>query len=109
MSNPGMPRIRIDDIYQIGIVVKDIKKAVERYWTTLGVGPWRIHRTRPSILREVIVRGKPAVISMRVAFAQSGPVQVELIEPLEGPSIYKEFIAEKGEGLHHIPVAGRGP
>jgi len=25
-----------------------------------------------------------------------------LIEPLEGPSVYKEFLAKKGEGLHHL-------
>jgi 4-hydroxyphenylpyruvate dioxygenase-like putative hemolysin len=39
---------------------------------------------------------------MRLAIAQVGSLQLELIEPLEGPSVYKEFLAEKGEGLHHI-------
>jgi selenophosphate synthetase-related protein len=29
-------------------------------------------------------------------------MQLELIEPLEGPSIYTEHLASKGEGLHHI-------
>jgi 4-hydroxyphenylpyruvate dioxygenase-like putative hemolysin len=37
-----------------------------------------------------------------VAFANAGSVMMELIEPLRGPSIYKEFLAEKGEGLHHV-------
>jgi methylmalonyl-CoA/ethylmalonyl-CoA epimerase len=102
MSTAVVPRIRIGAISQIGIVVNDVAKAVERYWTTLGVGPWRIYRIEPPILEEVTLRGKPVVISMRVALAQSGPVQLELIEPLEGPSIYAEFLAERGEGLHHI-------
>jgi 4-hydroxyphenylpyruvate dioxygenase-like putative hemolysin len=39
---------------------------------------------------------------MRLAIAQVGALQVELIQPLEGPSIYKEFLAERGEGLHHL-------
>ena len=105
--SPAMPKIRIGDIYQIGIVVKDIQRAVERYWKTLGVGPWRIYRIEPPTLGEVFVRGKPVVISIRAAFAQSGPVQLELIEPLEGPSIYREFLAEKGEGLHHVQSRAR--
>jgi methylmalonyl-CoA/ethylmalonyl-CoA epimerase len=53
-------------------------------------------------MRNVTVRGKPVVVSGRVAYAQSGPVQLELIEPPEGPSIWKEFLEEKGEGLHHV-------
>jgi methylmalonyl-CoA/ethylmalonyl-CoA epimerase len=33
-----------------------------------------------------------------------GPIVVELIQPVEGPSIYKEWLETKGEGLHHIAV-----
>ena len=39
---------------------------------------------------------------MRVALAQIGPMQIELIQPLEGESIYAEFIREHGYGIHHI-------
>jgi methylmalonyl-CoA/ethylmalonyl-CoA epimerase len=102
MNRPVEPRIQIGEIYQIGIVVHDVTMAVERYWKTLGVGPWHIYRIEPPILQDVTIRGKPVEISMRVALAHSGPVQLELIEPLDGPSIYREFLTERGEGLHHI-------
>lgn len=102
MNRPIEPKIQIGEIYQIGIVVNNVATAVERYWTTLGVGPWHIYRIEPPILEEVTLRGKPIVIAMRVALAQSGSLQLELIEPLEGPSIYQEFLMERGEGLHHI-------
>ena len=36
------------------------------------------------------------------AIAQNGKIQLELIQPLEGPSIWKEFLEKRGEGLHHI-------
>jgi hypothetical protein len=26
----------------------------------------------------------------------------ELLQPLEGPSIYREWLEERGEGLHHV-------
>lgn len=97
-----MPRIRIGEIYQIGIVVKDAWKAAEHYWETLGVGPWQIGSLRPPAICDVTVHGKPVEVSVRGATAQSGPVQLELIEPFEGPSIWKEFLDEKGGGLHHV-------
>ncbi len=39
---------------------------------------------------------------MRLAFIETGAVQIEFIEPLEGDNIYSEFLEEKGEGLHHL-------
>jgi methylmalonyl-CoA/ethylmalonyl-CoA epimerase len=40
---------------------------------------------------------------MRLAFCFSDNVQHELIQPLDGPSIYHDFLAERpGGGLHHI-------
>lgn len=38
---------------------------------------------------------------MRLAFIQTGAVQIEFIRPLECDSIYSELM-EKGEGLHHL-------
>jgi len=39
---------------------------------------------------------------MKLALAPVGSMKLELIQPLEGESIYKEFLEEKGEGVHHI-------
>jgi hypothetical protein len=35
-----------------------------------------------------------------------GSVQWELVQPLDERSIYAEFLAAKGEGLHHVAVGG---
>jgi hypothetical protein len=37
-----------------------------------------------------------------VAITWVGDMQFELVQPLTGPSIYFEFLDERGEGLHHI-------
>jgi 4-hydroxyphenylpyruvate dioxygenase-like putative hemolysin len=39
---------------------------------------------------------------MRLALANIGKVQWELIEPLDDLSIYAEFLKKHGEGLHHV-------
>jgi catechol 2,3-dioxygenase-like lactoylglutathione lyase family enzyme len=102
MSNPVVPKMKIGDISQIGIVVRDLQKAVDNYRATLGIGPWMTMKLEPPLLADVTMRGKPVEASMVAAIAQSGSIQLELIQPLEGPSIWKEFLEEKGEGQHHV-------
>jgi len=98
---PPQP-IKLGDVIQVGLVVKDLRESMERYWKLLGIGPWNIYTYAPPMLREATVRGKRVDYSMRLAHSMAGPVQIELIQPLEGPSIYTEHLAQKGEGLHHI-------
>jgi hypothetical protein len=31
-----------------------------------------------------------------------GDVQLELVQPVEGPSIYRDWLDRHGEGLHHL-------
>ena len=56
MSNLIIPKIKIGEITQIGIIVKDLQKAVYNYWATLGIGPWQIVRMEPPILTDVTLR-----------------------------------------------------
>ena len=48
--------------------------------------------------------GEPAAFAFRLALAMVGTTQWELIEPLDDKSMYADFLAEKGEGLHHIAL-----
>ena len=90
-------------------MVRDLQKAADNYWGNLGIGPWNIVRMEPPVLKEVIMRGKPVEASMLAGVAQNGSIQLELIQPLEGPSIWKEFLEEKGEGLHHVQSLVKDP
>lgn len=91
-------------ISQIAIVVRDIEEALERYHRTLGWGPWNVYRHEPPSLHDTYLHGEPTEYSMIGAETHVGPIVVELLQPLEGPSIYKEWLDEHGEGLHHIAV-----
>lgn len=95
-------KVKLKTIDQVCVVVRDIQKAVEQYWQILGIGPWSIYTVKPPELKDTTVRGNPTVFSMKLAFAKVGSMMLELIQPLEGESLYKEFLAEKGEGIHHV-------
>jgi methylmalonyl-CoA/ethylmalonyl-CoA epimerase len=95
-------KVKIKQVLQIGVVVNDLQEAMERYWNVFGIGPWQIYTFAPPFVKETILRGKPVPYTMRLALAQVGNIEWELIQPLEGPSVYKEFLKQKGGGLHHV-------
>jgi methylmalonyl-CoA/ethylmalonyl-CoA epimerase len=91
-------------VFQIAIVVENLEKAVETYWRLLGVGPWQIYTYAKPLVKEMTYRGQPADYKMRIALAQVGPLCIELIETLEGPTVYADFVRERGYGVHHLGV-----
>lgn len=86
----------------MGIVVHDLDKSMENYQNAFGIGPWGTMNIDPSIFSDMTYHGRPAQHRFRAAFAMVGPLQLELIEPVEGDNIFSDFLKEHGEGLHHL-------
>jgi Glyoxalase/Bleomycin resistance protein/Dioxygenase superfamily len=88
------------DMRQMGIVVRDIEAAMRHWVDVCGVGPW-FHTDRMAF-HEFSYRGKPCQIHAAGAFANSGDVQIELIEQkCQTPSMYLDFLAKGREGVQH--------
>lgn len=87
---------------QNGYVVRDIERAMQFWSETLGVGPFYVLRNIE--FRNFHYRGQPSrppVIT--VAFANSGDLQIELIQQHnDAPSAYREFLSAGREGMQHI-------
>jgi len=84
---------------QIGVVVKNIDETIKYYEEAFGFGPFEIRYVDYST---ATYYGKVAGYRGKRAFFNLGPVQIELIELLDGKTIHESFLKEKGEGLHHI-------
>ena len=95
-------KINVSRLIQACILVKDVQQTIEDYWNTFGIGPWEVFEHGEPIIHDLTYRGKPGSFSHKVAFTMVGPAQLELIEPVSGQNIYSDFIAEHGEGLHHL-------
>jgi methylmalonyl-CoA/ethylmalonyl-CoA epimerase len=92
------------NVMQIGIVVKDIDQTISKLTEILGLGPFR-RITYPPIDRQDVQTeyyGLPGDFSAHFAFTQVGSIELELIQPLEGKSVWADFFQKHGEGLHHI-------
>ena len=89
------------DVRQNGYVVRDIESAL-RHWTeVLGVGPFWYFEQAP--VEDFRYRGEPSDVVVSIGLAQSGPLQIELIQQRnDAPSMYRDFLAAGHEGLQHI-------
>ena len=83
----------------IGVVVKDIDKAVEHF-KSLGIGPFEELKGSP--LKERIGFSSVDDIKLKIMIAPLGPVKLEVIQPSKGESVHQKFLDEKGEGLQHL-------
>lgn len=99
MTEETKSAIKLPPVEQVGIVVRDIDKAIEFYSATFGWGPFEVSEVS---LEGCNYRGKPTDCRMKMAMAQSGPIEIELIQVLEGETAHTEFLREKGEGIQHL-------
>ncbi len=48
------------------------------------------------------LRGAPVRFTAHISLGYAGDLQLELIQPVDGPTIHAEFLAQRGPGLHHV-------
>jgi catechol 2,3-dioxygenase-like lactoylglutathione lyase family enzyme len=88
-------------IRQNGYVVRDLGAAVSHWTEVIGVGPFFVIDRQP--INGLRHRGEPSEAAISVALAQSGGIQIELIQVLDdAPSAFQDFLRSGHEGLHHI-------
>lgn len=94
----------LTETIQVCIVTKDHRRVMEGM-VQAGIGPWRVYTFGPDTCTELTLHGKPASFSMKLCMAWTGSMFWEIVEPVDGPSIYKEFLERHGEGIHHTAFA----
>jgi len=90
--------------HHVAVVVRDMDKAIE-YYQSLGIATFQPEfMLDSSTYTDYKVYGKTpdTIDKTRMRFVQLGSFILELVQPVEGESIYKEFLKSKGEGFHHI-------
>ena len=91
-------------LMQVAFIVDDAEAAAKAWIATTGIGPFFMV---PHIqLTEMTYRGEPGEgLDFSVALAQSGGMQVELIQQhCDRPSAYRDTIARGTQGFHHFCI-----
>jgi catechol 2,3-dioxygenase-like lactoylglutathione lyase family enzyme len=89
-------------ITQVCWVTDDIEATERLLSEQFGVGAWTRIPDVEFGARSTTLRGAPVRFVADISLGYAGDLQLELIRPVEGPSIHAEFLAEHGPGLHHV-------
>lgn len=99
---------RFSDIFQLSYVARDRDRAVEFASAKLGIENFFTFDARAPVRSRGVVQD----LELRVAVANTGTHQFEIIEPVGGPIwIYTDGfdLDRQALTLHHIGIAVRGP
>jgi methylmalonyl-CoA/ethylmalonyl-CoA epimerase len=110
LETTSSPILNINALQQVAFVVYDLKKAMERLWTTFGIGPWKVNirdcnsTGDKTMVTDLFYKNKPGRFSYQVAETLIGPnnLNYELVQPLFGENIYTDLLKQHGEGMHHL-------
>jgi methylmalonyl-CoA/ethylmalonyl-CoA epimerase len=87
--------------HRMGIVVRDMDKTV-RFYQSLDAGPFfpelPINMTKRFYHAKISPPGGSKVKAM---IGNMGIIRLQLLQPVEGQSMFQEFLDERGEGVHH--------
>ncbi len=90
-------------VFQNAWVVDDVEAACMKWVNEMGVGPFYVTEYTDEFT-DLTYRGQPAELSMFVAIAQAGPVQIEIIQPKVERCAYRDSVPAGTDGFHHICV-----
>jgi len=95
-------------VCQVGIIVADIEKTSRAWAEVLGIEAPVARLTDPLDQAHTRYCGEPTEARAKLAFMDLGQVQLELIEPVGGPSTWRDFLEAPGQGIHHIAFRIQG-
>ncbi len=96
------PVLGTNKIMQVGMLVKNIEQTAKDWAELLGVPTPDVMLTDGLELTQAVYHGKPCPARAKLAFLHCGQVDIELIEPDENDSVWREYLDRNGEGFHHI-------
>ena len=102
------PTLGTNTVMQVGIIVRDIETKARAWSEILGLPVPEIIVTDTVDKTQAEYNGKPTSARARLAFFHMGQLDVELIEPIDGPSTWKDQLDGHGNSLHHIAFEIKG-
>ena len=101
---PGNAILPVQKLYQVSVMVRDLDAAKERFRALLGVEAWVDIGIDSAQMPGCTYYGKPAEHTARLSIGRRGGACFELVEPLTGPTVYRDALDRRGEAPHHIMV-----
>jgi 4-hydroxyphenylpyruvate dioxygenase-like putative hemolysin len=87
-------------LHHLSVVVRNMDEAV-KFYESIGIGPFEDY---PPLIEYVKlnVQDQTGFFNLKFKIARVGDIQIQLCQPGEGKSPYKDFLEKKGEGVYHL-------
>lgn len=96
-------------VTQVAILVNDIEKSIKEFAAMLGMEAPGYIVTGTREEAETEFKGQPSEARAKLAFFNVGEtLTIELIEPDEHPSVWRDDLNKNGEGIHHLAFNIKG-
>jgi methylmalonyl-CoA/ethylmalonyl-CoA epimerase len=103
MKQPASnPPLQNAVLCQVGMVVKNADRIAAKLSRITGLDVPATILTDDYEKARTQFRGDPSQAKAKLIIFDMGPVAIEIIEPIGGPSTWREFLDSRGEGVHHI-------
>ncbi len=95
-------------VFQVCFVTKDLEKTAKWFCDFFDAEMPEIITSGPRSEAETEYLGEPSDARCRLAIFSFGNTDIELIEPDQHPSCWRDFLERNGPGCHHIAFKVRG-
>ena len=96
-------------IWQVCAITDNLEETLQQWVDRLKIGPWKVRSFNNENMDWMYLehgkRGGKKVEEpweMRIAITMVGDFEIEVIQPVKGPTIYQDWLDRHGPGLHHI-------
>src|SRR3954453_12194889 len=90
-------------ITQVSLAVRDLDATMALYHRAFGWAPWQVFDHVLPVHHNTTLRGERVHYALRGAEVYVGSLNFELLQPLEGPNLWSEFMDRGGGGI--APIA----
>ncbi|BBY65888.1 VOC family protein [Mycolicibacterium helvum] len=101
LSEFAMDNSFLGKIVEVCFVTEDAQRTMEGL-VRLGVGPFRVYTFTSETVAQQTYRGESSPFALTVCFAINDNLTFEIMQPLSGRTVIREFLDQHGEGIHHI-------
>ena len=96
----GKKKSPFSKLHHLSIVVRNMEKAVQ-FYESIGIGPFEDYPPLTEYVK-LNVPDETGFFNLKFKVAQIGDVQIQLCQPGEGKSPYRDFLEKNGEGVYHL-------
>ncbi len=101
LSEFGMSNSFLGKIVEVCLVTEDHRRTMEGL-VRLGIGPFRVYTFDAGNTVDRTYAGEPEDFSLQVCFATNDGLTWEIMQPLSGRTVMRDFLDRHGEGVHHL-------